>query len=104
MAGLHKDYVHERAVTLFVVLGMCFVNNSGTLLQNCQYSILPALDPSGIIYSHIKVGSYNGDQFLMWFDGLLAIMNPYPLPRRVLVIDNSRIHHIEGVEERCKAR
>ncbi|KAJ7230136.1 hypothetical protein GGX14DRAFT_315442, partial [Mycena pura] len=55
----------------------------------------------GIIYSHIKEGGYNGDQFLLWLDGLLEVMNHYPQKHSVLVLDNCRIHHVEGVEERC---
>jgi DDE superfamily endonuclease len=67
-------------------------------------SVLPAITTEGIIYSHIKEGSYNGDQFLVWLEGLLQRMNPYPAPRSVLVIDNCRIHHVEGVEEMCQER
>ncbi|PPQ84486.1 hypothetical protein CVT24_012184 [Panaeolus cyanescens] len=71
----------------------------------CQrYSILPALTMNGIIYSEIKEGSFNGDEFLEWLDGLLEIMNPYPAPNSVLILDNCRIHHVEGVEERCNER
>lgn len=69
-----------------------------------RYSILPAITVDGIIYSHIKEGSYNGDQFMEWLDGLLQVMNPYPAPRSVLILDNCRIHHVEGVEERCEER
>ena len=58
----------------------------------------------GIIYSHIKTGGYNGDQFIEYLEGLLSVMNPYPAPHSVLVIDNCRIHHVEGVEELCAAR
>ena len=57
----------------------------------------------GIIYSHIKIGSYKGDEFLEYLDDLTARMNPYPGPHSVLVIDNCRIHHVEGVEEICDA-
>ncbi|KAJ7756498.1 hypothetical protein DFH07DRAFT_742823, partial [Mycena maculata] len=55
----------------------------------------------GIIFSHIKTGGYNGDQFLLWLEGLLQVMNPYPAKHSVLVLDNCRIHHVEGVEEMC---
>ncbi|KAJ8495206.1 hypothetical protein ONZ45_g12957 [Pleurotus djamor] len=72
--------------------------------RGTRYSILPALSIEGIIYSRIKVGSYNGDDFLDWLDGLLEVMNPYPAPHSVLVLDNCRIHHVEGVEERCLER
>jgi transposase len=74
------------------------------LIMRPSYSMLPALSVDGIIYSHIKEGSYNGDQFLLWLQGLLAIMNPYPAPKSVLVLDNCRIHHVEGVEELCEER
>ncbi|KIK01714.1 hypothetical protein K443DRAFT_98091, partial [Laccaria amethystina LaAM-08-1] len=49
-------------------------------------------------------GSYNGDEFLQWLEGLLVIMNPYPAPLSVLILDNCHIHHIEGVAEMCKER
>jgi hypothetical protein len=69
-----------------------------------RYSLLPAITVNGIIYSDIKVGGYNGDEFLEYLDGLTARMNPYPGPQSVLVIDNCRTHHVFGVEELCAAR
>ena len=71
------------------------------LLWLHRYSLLPALTVNGIIYSHIKEGAYNGDQFTAWLEGLLEVMNPYPAPNSVLILDNCRIHHVEGVEELC---
>jgi hypothetical protein len=29
------------------------------------------------------------------------VMNPYPAKHSILVLDNCRIHHVEGVEEMC---
>ena len=69
-----------------------------------RYSMLPALTVDGIIHSHIKEGAYNGDQFITWLGGLLKVMNPYPAPHSVLILNNSRIHHVEGVEELCTNR
>ncbi|KAF9522042.1 hypothetical protein CPB83DRAFT_736599, partial [Crepidotus variabilis] len=60
--------------------------------------------PSGLIYSHIKKGSYDGDQFMEWLEGLLQMTSPYPAPNSVLILDNCRIPHVEGVEELCAAR
>jgi hypothetical protein len=40
---------------------------------------------------------------LLWLEGLLTVMNPYPGKHGVLVLDNCRIHHVEGVEEMCEA-
>jgi hypothetical protein len=50
---------------------------------------------------NIKIGGYNGDQFLEYLEGLLSVMNPYPALKSVLVLDNCSIHHVEGVEELC---
>ncbi|KAJ3978476.1 hypothetical protein F5890DRAFT_1375534, partial [Lentinula detonsa] len=66
-----------------------------------RYSLLPALTTDGIIYSHVKLGGYSGEEFLTWLHGLLDVMNPYPGPHSVLILDNCRIHHVEGVEELC---
>ncbi|KAJ4466360.1 hypothetical protein C8R41DRAFT_780530 [Lentinula lateritia] len=66
--------------------------------------MLPALTMDGMIFSNIKLGSYSGDEFLFWLDGLLEVMNPYPGRHSVPVLDNCCIHHVPGVEERCQAR
>jgi len=36
--------------------------------------MLLALTINGIIYSHIKIGAYNGDEFIEWIEGLLEVM------------------------------
>jgi hypothetical protein len=41
---------------------------------------------------------------MAWLEGLLEVMNPYPAPNSVLILDNCRIHHVEGVEELCAQR
>lgn len=64
--------------------------------------MLPALTVDGIIYSEVRFGSFSGDSFISFLESLLAVMNPYPLPHSVLVLDNCAIHHVEGVEERCR--
>jgi len=70
----------------------------------CRYSLLPAITMNGIVYSHIKKGGYNGEEFLEWLEGLLQVMNRYPAPNSVLILDNCCIHHVPGVEECCAAR
>jgi hypothetical protein len=69
-----------------------------------RYSLLPALTINGLIYSHVKVGGYNGEEFKQWLESLLEIMNPYPAPHSVLILDNCRIHHVPGIEEMCEER
>jgi hypothetical protein len=58
----------------------------------------------GLIHTHVKAGRYNGKQFMEWLERLLEVMNPYPAPQSVLILDNCRIHHVEGVEEMRNAR
>ena len=70
----------------------------------CRFSVLPALALDGVIYSSIQIGSFNGDTFLEFIQGLCQEMNPYPAPRSVLVLDNCSIHHVDGVAELCQAR
>jgi hypothetical protein len=65
---------------------------------------LPALTTEGIIYSEIKIGTWDGEHFLEFIDGLLEHMNPFPGPRSVLVMDNCSVHHIPDIAERCEAK
>ncbi|EJD33035.1 hypothetical protein AURDEDRAFT_18015, partial [Auricularia subglabra TFB-10046 SS5] len=58
----------------------------------------------GLIFSDVREGSFDGDSFLEFLDGLLEVMNPYPAPHSVLVMDNCAIHHVDGVAERCAAK
>lgn len=62
------------------------------------------MSQDGIIYSEIKLGSFDGDSFKSYLENLLEVMNPYPQPCSVLVLDNCRIHHVDGVQELCDAR
>ncbi|KIJ56998.1 hypothetical protein M422DRAFT_148947, partial [Sphaerobolus stellatus SS14] len=66
--------------------------------------VLPALSMEGIMYLHVARGSFDGNSFLEFLTGLLKVMNPYPEPKSVLVMDNCTIHHVEGVEELCCER
>jgi transposase len=104
--GHIKDSQHKGGLALLEACGKHAALITGTGLDSLgvSYSLLPAITTTGIIYSHIKVGGYNGDEFLEWLDGLLMVMNPYPAPHSVLVLDNCRIHHVDGVQERCDER
>ncbi|KAJ7210797.1 hypothetical protein GGX14DRAFT_334814, partial [Mycena pura] len=66
-----------------------------------RYSMLPAITSEGIIYSHVKKGGYNGEEFCLFLEGLMPHMQAYPAPRSILIIDNCRIHHVEEVDEIC---
>ncbi|VDC02747.1 unnamed protein product [Peniophora sp. CBMAI 1063] len=69
-----------------------------------RYSILPAISLSGVVYLDIIARSWNGEQFDRYLDALLDMMQPYPNPNSVLVMDNSSVHHFEGVRQKVEAR
>jgi len=69
-----------------------------------RYSVLPAMTMDGVLYLHVIRGSFSGESFLAYVAGLVKLMNPYPEPRSVLVMDNCAIHHVEGVAELCEER
>jgi hypothetical protein len=73
-------------------------------LQICRYSVLPALTMDGIIFLNVVNGSFDGDSFQEFLCRLLQVMNPYPAKNSVLVMDNCRIHHVDGVAELCSER
>jgi hypothetical protein len=60
------------------------------------------MDITGVLFVKLKEGAFSGDDFLDWLRGTLAIMNPYPQPRSVLLIDNCKIHHVAGVQQLCE--
>lgn len=69
-----------------------------------RYSILPAISLSGVLYIDIIARSWNGEEFSRYLDALLDRMQPYPNPNSVLVMDNSSVHHFQGVREKVEAR
>lgn len=83
----------------------CVVSYSNCLLLTHivhSFSVLPALTVDGLLFSQVRTGSFDGDEFLGFLDGLLPFMNPYPGPHSVLVLDNCGIHHVDGVRDRCE--
>lgn len=58
----------------------------------------------GILHYTIKKGSHTSESFMTFVDGLLDVMNPYPLPNSVLIIDNASVHKAPGLREMVEAR
>jgi|SRR5216684_1151606 len=106
MGGHIKDSQHKRGLALLEACSKHAALITSTSLDSLgvSYFLLPVITTMGIIYSHIKVRGYNGDEFLEWLDGLLVVMNPYPALHSVLVLDNCRIHHVSGIQEQCDER
>ena len=104
MGGQSKAFEHASVAILYEEPGMPFFYHDTVrhaYPSITSYSMLPAITVDSIIYSHIKIGSYNGNQFLEWLEGVLGVMNPYPAPHSVLILDNCQIHHVPGVVELC---
>ncbi|THU95223.1 hypothetical protein K435DRAFT_605534, partial [Dendrothele bispora CBS 962.96] len=58
----------------------------------------------GMIASRVVEGSFTHDEFLVFLErNLLPVMNPYPGPRSVILLDNARIHHSDQVTELVEA-
>jgi transposase len=63
-----------------------------------RWSILPALSKDGYIAVDMFQGSYNAERFESFVAcHVLPRMNPWPLPRSVLVVDNVSTHRPEVI-------
>jgi hypothetical protein len=58
----------------------------------------------GMIHVKIVEGSFTTELFTEFIEGLLDRMQPFPLPKSVIVMDNARIHKDPAIEELIKAR
>ena len=61
--------------------------------------ILPALSLNGIVHLEVVENAVTGDNFHRFVQGLLPLMNKWPLPNSVLIVDNASIHKVEGIRE-----
>jgi hypothetical protein len=70
------------------------------MLLIVSFSILPALClDDGIIHCDIVEGAFDSSLFYTFISRLLDVMQPYPAPKSVIVMDNCRIHkHPEILE------
>jgi hypothetical protein len=69
-----------------------------------SYSILAALCLDGILNVAIQDFAYTADTFNRFVSDLLLLMNPFPAPNSVLVIDNAPIHKAAALREMVHAR
>lgn len=73
-------------------------------LDYLRHSILPALSLGGILHLDIFPCAVTGAIFNTFIEGLLGVMNPWPGPNSVLVMDNAPIHKTAGLREMVEAR
>ncbi|EUC57295.1 DDE family endonuclease [Rhizoctonia solani AG-3 Rhs1AP] len=72
--------------------------------KGLRHSILPALSLNGIIHLDVFPCAVTGAIFNAFIEGLLDVMNPWPRPNSVLVMDNAPIHKTGGIRELVEAR
>lgn len=70
-----------------------------------SYSILPTLSLDGILHLVVEDHPYTAREFNSFINGLLDVMNPFPGPNSVIVMDNASIHKSwelrDMIERRC---
>ena len=67
-----------------------------------RWSILPAYTTNGYLTYEIYQGSFNTLRFNAFVaEKLLPLMQPYPAPRSVIVLDNAHIHRNQGFGDMC---
>lgn len=69
-----------------------------------RYSVLPALSFSGVLHVAVIEGSVDTDIYEEFIEELLDMMEPYPGPNSVLVMDNAQIHKSDNVKEMASER
>lgn len=68
------------------------------LQRSARFSILPAYNVEGVLYSEVYTGTTDAERFLTFCEHLVSKCDRYPLPNSVVVMDNASIHHSEEVE------
>ncbi|KAJ3486394.1 hypothetical protein NLJ89_g11811 [Agrocybe chaxingu] len=73
-------------------------------VQGDRYSLVAALTIDGYIAAQVVQGSFDSLEFYNFVqEQVLPLMNPYPLERSVLVLDNCRIHHNQPLADLINA-
>jgi len=72
--------------------------------RGVKYSMLPALSIDGLLHLEVIENAVTGEHFRHFVEGLLPLMNKWPLPNSVLVIDDASIHKIAGIRKMVEER
>ncbi|KIK74805.1 hypothetical protein PAXRUDRAFT_89678, partial [Paxillus rubicundulus Ve08.2h10] len=65
-----------------------------------KYSVLPALNCNEIAALDIFEGSITKERFILFLcEQVVSLLNPFPHPHSVVVVDNCHIHHDEEVRQ-----
>lgn len=93
-------------------LGWSRVNTPAIVHQSFQrgarVSILAAFDTSGFLAWDTTDGTFNRQKFHdVFIRCIVPYIQPWPMPRSIIVLDNAKIHMYRGLEEvihKCGAR
>jgi len=66
--------------------------------------MLPAISMDGILHLEVLENGITGNDFHCFVQGLPPLMNEWPLPNSVLVVDNTSIHKVAGIRELVEER
>ena len=84
--------VHTIVSFLYRGQGEIYFTVAYTRANLVRYSILPALCLDRILHVSIFNHAIYGDEFCLFIAGLLEHMQPWPLLKSVLIMDNAAIH------------
>jgi hypothetical protein len=84
------------------VLVLLWYFSNDSLLK--RFSVLPAMSLNGIIHCDIVEGAFDTELFYTFISRLLDVMQPFPAPNSVIVMDNCRIHKHPEILELIESR
>ncbi len=94
----HFNWLTLRRPCGWLQHGEC-VSWFGFFLRGTKYSILPALSLDGVLHLEVVENTITSEIFCQFVAGLLPLMNEWPLPNSILVVDNASIHKVAGIRE-----
>jgi hypothetical protein len=72
--------------------------------QFFRLTIIPAISLDGVLHLDIFPCAATGNLFDAFIERLLDMMNPWPLPNSVIILDNASIHKSANIEAMVNAR
>eukprot|EP00732_Lithocolla_globosa_P001273 Lithocolla_globosa_v1_NODE_605_length_3613_cov_11.564362.p2 type:complete len:303 gc:universal NODE_605_length_3613_cov_11.564362:2613-3521(+) len=92
------DLRNARRMHGYSLRGLSVLRRLPYIHRGIRHSSIAALTTDGIIGLHTTTGTNNRFSFLRFLDEqILPVLQPYPQPRSILVLDNASIHHVAEV-------
>eukprot|EP00732_Lithocolla_globosa_P002790 Lithocolla_globosa_v1_NODE_1954_length_2242_cov_6.186100.p1 type:complete len:326 gc:universal NODE_1954_length_2242_cov_6.186100:1055-2032(+) len=84
----------------YSVRGVPVSRRHAYMYKGRRHSSIAALNISGIVGLKVIEGTNNALTFMQFIDEeILPILQPYPLPNSIVVLDNAAIHHVAIIAE-----